>query len=83
MATVDELKEERDGHLNYGEARSYWRTGLFPKTTRVGYDAEGNVVATCRSFGPHSGEIEYGDHREVVRWERTEAGERLRGADDA
>lgn len=76
--TIDDLKERRDGHLAYGPHLSIWERSPWPKTTSIGYDAGGEPVAECRSFGPGSGEVMYGNHEAVVRWDRTEAGEALR-----
>lgn len=76
MATVDEMKMERDGHLSYGRVHpSDPSTWMWPVVTAIGYDAEGQRVSHCVQYAPEGGVVEYGEH--AWSYEATEAGKVL------
>lgn len=79
--TIDDLKMRRDGHLSAGALHpENPRAMMWPVVTGYGHDEDGRIVTVLRSFGPSSGEIEYGrPGARAVRFTRTEAGRKLFG----
>lgn len=63
MPTLDDLKQQRDGHLEYGRVPLKDRVGLrevYP-TTHYFLDPEGRVVGKLRT-GEGGDQIGYGNH---------------------
>lgn len=76
--TWDQMKAERDGHTSFGTHNSKddeFREGS--SVTAYGYNEAGELVSVLRSFGPGSGEVEYGERcREAVTYVRTDIGKK-------
>ncbi len=64
--TIDTLKQQRDGHLEYGKVQSKDHAWVRPVFPTVGYylDDEGKPVGRLVSCGggPRSGHLQYGKH---------------------